>query len=927
MNQLRGVDLRDADESAASLEPSDGLGRAELLYAALLDVLDRHEPQVATLLRGEQPSQPLSNQLLARTLQAQSIWFQLLALAEQNRDMRRRREVERQRGRSAVAGTFEHVFKLAATQGLSAAQVREGLQQLRVRPVITAHPTEARRVTVLERLRRVYLRLYDLESPRWTERERLELQRAVRDEVEVLWLTGELKLDRPTVQQEVDWGLYFFNENLFDVVPALYGRIEAAYRQQFPGEMIDLPVVFGFGSWIGGDRDGNPFVTSTVTRDTLWRLRGAALLRYRTRLQELARQLSISERSLPVSPGFRAALDAALAGCPRGDQLKLRNPGELFRQFTGCMLQKLQYSIDACEVRRACGTGGYANADQLITDLQAMHDELAAGGAAPLAESQVAPLLREVRVFRFATARLDVRENTQRINATLAEFWRLGRPGNTAAEPPAPDSGAWLDWLHTELAAPCTPGSHWAQDDALTPEARETLATFRTIAEFRAMGEREAVGTLILSMTHRAADVLGVYLLAKHAGLFHDAAGLERCVLPVVPLLETIPDLRRACALLKELLAVPLVQRTLRAQGMVQEVMIGYSDSNKDGGYLSANWELYKAQAQMTRLAETLGGEGGCRGLRIAFFHGRGGSVSRGGAPTGRAIAALPAGSVRGGLRVTEQGEVVSGKYANRGTAAYQVELLSASVLQHLLMSEHEDALVPRHEFDEAMEALSGAAWAAYRRLMECPELLPYLRGASPLEELSLLNMGSRPARRTGVAASLSDLRAIPWVFAWTQNRHMLPGWYGLGSALEAFVEVRKARGLALLQRMFEECRLFRTVIDEVEKTLLTVDMDIAAEYAALVPDAQVRDVVFAQVHAEYQRTCQRVLEISDGGELAERFPQHRRRLGRRLQTMNVVSRQQVQLLQRLRAGGDDEVRTALLLSIRCAAAGLGATG
>jgi phosphoenolpyruvate carboxylase len=269
----------------------------------------------------------------------------------------------------------------------------------------------------------------------------------------------------------------------------------------------------------------------------------------------------------------------------------------------------------------------------------------------------------------------------------------------------------------------------------------------------------------------------------------------------------------------------------------------------------------------------------------------------------------------------------VSAKYAHRGTAHYQAELLSASVLQHLLMSEREDALVPRHEFDEAMEALSGAAWASYRQLMELPQLLPYLRGASPLEEISLLNMGSRPARRSSGPGSLADLRAIPWVFAWTQNRHMLPGWYGLGSALEAFVEVRKARGLALLQRMFEECRLFRTVIDEVEKTLLMVDIDIAAAYAGLVPDAAVRDTVFALVRAEYVRTCKRVLEVTDGGELAERFPQHRRRLGRRLQTMNQVSREQVQLLARLRAGGDEEVRTALLLSIRCAAAGLGATG
>lgn len=911
------ADLHDADESAASLESADALGRAELLRAALLEVLDRHEPEAARLLRGEKPAGTMDNRLLARTIQAQAIWFQLLAIAEQNRDMRRRREVERQRGHAAVAGTFAHVFQLAAAQGLSPAAVREALCSLRVRPVITAHPTEARRVTVLERHRRIYLRLFDLESPRWTEREREDLQRAVRDEIEVLWLTGELKLDRPTVDQEVDWGLYFFEENLFDVVPALYGRIEAAFARQFPGEPLELPVVFGFGSWIGGDRDGNPFVTSTVTRNTLWRLRLAALRRYRTRLHDLARQLSVSERALPPSDEFRVALDAALAASGDGEAIAARNPGELCRQFLACMKLRVEASIASAEAREPGSERAYASADELIADLELMQRALAEGGAAPLAQSFVAPLLREVRCFRFATARLDVRENSQRIHATLAEVWRLERPG---AEPPPPDSPAWRDWLLTELAVPKTAGSAWDESERLSPEARETLATFRTIAEMRRHGEREAVGSLILSMTHHAADVLGVYLLAKHAGLFHDTAAVERCTLPVVPLLETIPDLRRAPALLKDLLAVPLVQRSLRAQGGVQEVMIGYSDSNKDGGYLTANWELYKAQAALTRLGETLG-------VRIAFFHGRGGSVSRGGAPTGRAIAALPAGSIRGGLRVTEQGEVVSAKYANRGTAHYQAELLAASVLQHVLMSEREAALVPRHEFDEAMEALSGAAWASYRKLMETPQLLAYLRGSSPLEELSLLNIGSRPAKRVAGPGTLADLRAIPWVFAWTQNRHMVPGWYGLGSALEAFVEVRKARGLALLQRMFEECRPFRTVIDEVEKTLLTVDLSIAAEYARLVPDAAVRDAVFRMIEAEYQRTCARVLEITDAGELAERFPQHRRRLGRRLQTMNQVSREQVQLLQRVRSGSDDEVRTALLLSIRCAAAGLGATG
>ena len=911
------ADLADPDESAAAGERADALARSDLLRAALLGVLERHEPDVARLLRGEPSHSRMSTRLLARTIQAQAIWFQLLAIAEQNRDMRRRREVERARGHEQVLGTFAHVFHAAVAAGLGVGEVRQALCALRIRPVITAHPTEAKRVTVLERHRRIYLRLFDLESPRWTARERADLVRAIGDEIELLWLTGELKLDKPTVDQEVAWGLYFFDENLFEVVTQLYGRIEAAFARQFPGEALELPVVFGFGSWIGGDRDGNPFVTSAVTRDTLWQTRLASLRRYRGRLVELARNLSISERAMPIPEAFRLAVAAALAEHPEGERVAQRNPGELFRQFIGCMLAKLDATIASSERAEPATPGqGYASADALIADLELMHAAMQEAHAAPLAASFIAPLLREARVFRFATVKLDIRENTLRINGALAELYRAAHDGR---EPPPVDAPAWKDWLLAELATPRQAGDAPLALEGLSAESQETFATFAAVAEMRVQCDREAFGTLILSMTHSAADVLGVYLLAKHAGLFNDAAAMERCTLPVVPLLETIPDLRRAPLILKELLAVPLVQRSLRGHGNVQEVMIGYSDSNKDGGYFTANWELAKAQATMTRLGEELG-------VQIAFFHGRGGSVSRGGAPTGRAIAALPPGSIRGGFRVTEQGEVVSSKYANRGTAHYQVELLASSVLQHVLMSERESALVPRHEFDEAMEAISGVSWTAYRKLMESPWLLAYLQGSSPLEELSMLNIGSRPARRTQ-AKTLADLRAIPWVFAWTQNRHMLPGWFGLGSGLAGFCEVRKERGEDLLKRMFRESRLFRTVIDEVEKTLLTVDLSIAREFAQLVGEAEVRDPIFNTVELEYHRTCEMVLRVSGAGQIAERFPQLRRRLARRLETMNQVSREQVQLLRRLRQGGDEEVRTAFLMSINCAAAGLGATG
>jgi phosphoenolpyruvate carboxylase len=393
--------------------------------------------------------------------------------------------------------------------------------------------------------------------------------------------------------------------------------------------------------------------------------------------------------------------------------------------------------------------------------------------------------------------------------------------------------------------------------------------------------------------------------------------------LPIVPLFETIEDLRAAPQIMRALLNVPLVRRSVRWQGNAQEVMIGYSDSNKDGGYVASNWELAKAQSRLTKLGDE-------SGVNIAFFHGRGGSVSRGGAPTGRAIAAQPAGSIRGRFRVTEQGEVVSSKYANKGTAAYQMELLAASVFEHALKSEREEALAPKKEFDDAMEALSGASRAAYTGLIGHPDLVAYFQTASPLEEISLLNIGSRPARRFG-AKSLKDLRAIPWVFAWAQNRHLITGWYGVGTALKTFITVRGEAGEALLSRMFRDSRLFRLIIDEVEKTLLLVDLDIARAYAGLVSDEGLRQTIFGMIEKELELTQEMVLRVSGAKEIAERFPQTRQAVLERLPTINAVNREQVELLRRFRGAEDENLRerykSALLLSINCVAAGLGATG
>ncbi len=921
LEPFSAAELPESLDPAAASAAQYATEVAELLSRLLLDLVRRRAPEVEPVLRGERAPSELSPELMARTLQIQGIWFQLLSIAEQNAAMRRRRQIEAERGYEQLRGTFAQVISSAAAAKVPAAEIRGLLEILRVRPVITAHPTEAKRVTVLEKHRRIYRRLVDLESTRWTPRERHNLVGGLQNEIELLWMTGELRLTKPTVPQEVFWGLHFFNETLFEAVPDLLDKVERVLAQHYPSERWVVPPFFQFGSWVGGDRDGNPFVTNDVTRSTLLENRLTVLRRYRRRLDDLMRTLSVTEKALPsLSDKFRQALEKELAATGEAEAIANRNPGEVFRQYLSCMLRRLDVMIVATERGDTRpGPAGYASADALVTDLRLIEDELTAAPRPEIAGSVVRPVRREVESFRFSTVRLDVRENTTKLNAALADLWR-STAGDGQGDPPAADSEQWRAWLAAELARPLTSRETLP---ALPPDSAETLGMFRLVHQLRDEIDRDAFGTFVLSMTRRGSDVLGAYLLAKLAGLFGDTAAVESCTLPIVPLFETIEDLQRAPSIMRELLNVPLVRRSVRAQGGVQEVMIGYSDSNKDGGFLASNWELYKAQIKLTRLGQECG-------VPIAFFHGRGGSVSRGGAPTGRAIAAQPAGSIRGRMRITEQGEVVSYKYANRGTAQYQIELLASSVVEHTLKSEREEALKPTAEFDEAMEALSGAAEAAYRQLIDHPDLFTYFQSSSPLEEISLLNMGSRPARRFG-ARSLGDLRAIPWVFAWSQNRHFVPGWYGFGSGVLTFLQIRGDRGAALIDRMFKDSRLFRLIVDEVEKTLSYVDLTIAREYAALTPDPQARDHVFAMVEAEYHRSVEAVLRISGGRQLNERFPRFRRRLARRMGIMNQISRQQIELLRRFRESGGDRTQeeqlSALLLSINCIAAGFGATG
>ena len=910
---------------------ADQLDTAAAAYAQqIVDLLDERLREVITVrcpgildyFLGNQPLPQNDRNTLVNSLQAWGIWFQLLNVAEENTAMRRRRQTEKVRGPDKVPGTFPSVLADAKELGATAEDIQTMLDHAHIRPTLTAHPTEAKRVTVLEMHRRIYLLLFELEGTRWTPRERQRMLNLVRNEIDLLWLTGELRLEKPTVANEVAWGLHFFEQSLFERVPELMEKLEWSLEKHYPGHDFNLKPFFQFGSWIGGDRDGNPFVTNDVTKDTLLRNRHMVLHHYRQRFVRMGHNLSISENFTDISDEFRQALTTKLEESGQDEKLTSRNPGEVFRQYMTCVMMRMQATIDRHEGKDNIPAHAiYQDADDLVEDLSVLERGLIDADCANIARSVVRPARHEVEAFRFRTVRLDLRENTTVTNKTLAAIWRELNNRPADAEAPATDSDEWLQWISTELARPL---DELPEFKTLDEQGESTLGLFRLIRDIREQLDREAFGNFILSMTQNVSDILGIYLLAKYAGLFADEASVESCVLPIVPLFETIDDLQRAPEMMTELLGYQVVRRSVKSQNGVHEVMIGYSDSNKDGGFFTSNWELSKAQARLTRVGEE-------SGIPIMFFHGRGGSVSRGGAPTGHAIAAQPVGSVQGRMRITEQGEVVSSKFANQGTAEYQMELLAASVFEHTLKSEHEAAAVSQGEFDEVMEALSGMAYTAYRGLAEQEGLVDYYQAASPVEELALMNIGSRPARRFG-AKSLNDLRAIPWVFAWTQNRHIVPGWYGVGTALDSFIDVRGEEGEELLQRMFKESRLFRLVIDEAEKTLAMVDMEVCRAYASLVQDDEIRERIFSMIETEYNKTCEMVMRITGETQLATRFRKFSRRLGRRNPVLNRVGHAQVHLVNHFRNRNKDHDNKLddlipLLLSINCVSSGLGWTG
>jgi phosphoenolpyruvate carboxylase len=885
-------------------------GLTETLRDLLRQVIRQREPSVLPILDDPDSAAGIPDHLIEHALQVIGIWLQLMNIAEENSSMRNRRQIEKEGGPDEVIGSFSHALAQAAKADVPPETVARVLQHLDVGPTITAHPTEAKRVTVLEIHRRIYLKLYELESPRWTPRERDALLASLKNEIDLLWLTGEVRLEKPTVESEVAWGLHFFRETLFDRTPYLCETMQSAVNRHYPELAESVRPPLRYSSWIGGDRDGNPFVTVATTRNALAQNRSAAIERLTLRLNDLARLISISAYEIPFTDEFKTLLSEQLALSGAETKIVTRNPTEPFRQFFAALNARLAATNGEGAATPFKSVSEFID---LLAKAEAILSDMKISG---MATGFVKPVRWEAEIFGFRTAALDLRQNTTVVNRVLGEIWKKLNPTATVAAP-EPGTKEWTVWLAEELDKPL---GFIPRFQNISEESKELLGLLDLIRETIDGPDPEAIGTFILSMTQSADDILGLYLLAKFCGLFSDANARESCRIKVVPLFETIEDLRAGPDIMRTLLANPMVRNSIAANGNAQEIMLGYSDSNKDGGFFCASFELFEAQRSLMQAGKDTG-------VALRFFHGRGGSVSRGGAPTGRAIAAQPQGSIGGQMRVTEQGEVVSLKFANRGTAQNNLEVLTASVLLHTLKSSKEPSLKLVTDHQQAVEEIAQKSFKAYRKLAEDPGLLNYFQYASPVEELALLKIGSRPSRRFG-AKGLSDLRAIPWVFAWSQNRHLLTGWFGLGYALDDFLSARGGDGLKLLRGMFAKSPGFRLAVDEVEKSLFLADMNVAEKYAALVPNRVDAERLFALIKHEHKRTSKVMLELSGSKVLCERFQGFRRRFDRVRPMVDQANKWQVSLLRQTREQkGSEALNMPLLATMNCVASGLGWTG
>jgi len=857
----------------------------------------------------------LDGRQLVDIARAFTTYFHLINTAEERQRLLRLRIHELHEGRRP--GSPADVLAKLAADGLGNEALADLIGHLHIQPVFTAHPSEVRRRSIITHLIRVRELLIQRRASGLTPAERDALDESMLRVIGVLWQTDEIPASRPTPEEEVSHGLFYLRSTVYPLLPLLYRELERDVRAASPDGATDLGAFLRFGSWIGGDRDGNPYVTHDVTRRVLLLQRDAVLGAYQDDLAELMDALSQSTRRVPVSSELIASIERDCTEmAAEGEAARQQFPFEPYRQKLSLMRARLSH-VAAAE-SDGNPQRSYASPSYLLDDLQLIRQALIEHGGRRQAETQVDDLERRVRAFGFHLAALDIRQISRVHEAAVAEL--LARADIAHSY----DTLVEADRRDVLLRALATLEADTTLLDGYSEETQEALQLFHTIREMQAVLGPEACHTYIISDTEEVSDVLEVLLLARATGLVRlNAEGTLTGALRTVPLFERVESLHNAGRVVDELLHMPVHRSLLVQWNDVQEVMVGYSDSNKDGGYVTASWELYRAKRQLAESCSR-------HGVGLMLFHGRGGAIGRGGGPTVGAIAAEPPQAIGGRFKVTEQGEVIHARYANPDIAHRHLEQLIGAVLSTSLTPEVE--VVPA--WLAIMDEVSEQAHAAYRTLVAGAEgFLDYFLQSTPIGEISELRTSSRPARRA--AGNVETLRAIPWVFSWTQSRANIPGWYGVGTGLglETFRNDDPDR-LRELQSMYRGWPFFRSLLDNAQISLAIADMRIAALYADLVEDEQVRERILGMILAEYRRTQQGLLAVTGQPELLSNVPVLRDSIALRNPYLDPLHAIQVRLLREMRAAvsreGDskvDELRYAVQHTISGIAAGLQSTG
>ncbi|MES2050074.1 MAG: phosphoenolpyruvate carboxylase [Pseudomonadota bacterium] len=855
----------------------------------------------------------LTNDQTTQVIRAFSYFSHLVNLAEDQHHVRRTR-AHLIAGSAPRRGSLAHTIEELYSTGHSTQQLLEFFQTAEVSPVLTAHPTEVQRKSILN-CQMVITRLLD-------ERDRMQLtpeesaanEEAMERAVLTLWQTRMLRMAKLSVLDEVENGLSFYDYTFLRELPHLYAGLEDLLSSKdtasnSKAQQIELPSFMKMGSWIGGDRDGNPFVTASVLEKTLAMQATRAFKFYLDELHTLGSQLSMATLLVKVSTDLTALAERSPDHSPhRSDEPYRLAVSGIYARLASTYKQLL--GLDP--VIHASGeAAAFASAEELVADLDIIHQSLFENGSAALTRGRLRHLRRAVRVFGFYLAPVDLRQNSDVHERVVAELLQAANPAIRYLDM---DEEQRIAILVTEISSSRPLASPYL---TYSEETQSELAIYRAACTAQQRYGKGAVPNCIISKTDGVSDMLELALLLKESGLLHPTEG--RLDVNIIPLFETIGDLQVSAPVMDRLFGIPAYARLLASRGNAQEVMLGYSDSNKDGGFLTSGWELYKAELDLVKVFAA-------HQVRLRLFHGRGGSVGRGGGPSFQAILAQPAGAVQGQIRLTEQGEVITAKYGNPEVGRRNLEVLAAATMEASLLAHTEAA--PRPEFLSAMEELSDHAFRAYRDLVyETEGFEQYFWESTVIAEIAGLNIGSRPASRKKSTA-IEDLRAIPWVFSWSQCRLMLPGWFGFGSAVQSYLKAHPKDGLQILQAMFKDWSFFSTVLSNMEMVLAKSDIGIASRYAQLVKDEALRDSIFPRLQAEHEATIEVLKLISGQDELLAANPLLKRSIVNRFPYLSPLNHVQVELLKRYRLGDQDErVRRGIHLSINGIAAGLRNSG